>query len=334
MVTPLLSVRDLRIDYRLEDGVIRVIDGLSFDVQAGETIALVGESGCGKSTVAKAVLAMLPNNAVVAGGTVEFMGRDILRLRQRELRDLRWREIAWIPQNAMNALDPVYTFGDQMREVMTIHGERGKERIRNRILEVCEFVGLKPDRLYAYPHQLSGGMKQRVCIAMALLLSPKFLIADEPTTALDVMLQQQIVRTIRQLQERLELTVIYISHDIALVSALCRSIAVMYAGRIVESGRSEHVLRNPAHPYTMGLRQAVPTLRRRTELISIPGAPPDPRFPLNGCRFDSRCPFRTELCGVQEPSLERVSENQLSRCHYNSEAERFRARAARAETWA
>lgn len=334
MVTALLRVRDLRIDYRLEDGVIRVVDGLSFDVRAGETIGLVGESGCGKSTVAKAVLAMLPNNAVVSGGTIEFMGHDTLHLGQRGLRNLRWREIAWIPQNAMNALDPVYTIADQMREAMTIHGERSKNRIRSRILEVCNFVGLKPDRLSAYPHQLSGGMKQRVCIAMALLLNPKLLIADEPTTALDVMLQQQIVRTIRELQERLQLAVIYISHDIALVSALCRSVAVMYAGRIVESGPSEHVLGNPTHPYTMGLRQAVPTLRRRAALVSIPGAPPDPRFPLRGCRFYARCPFGTDLCSVEEPSLDEVSENHLSRCHYNSEAARFRTLAAREETWA
>ena len=334
MVKPLLQVRDLRIDYRLEDGVMRVVDGISFAVQAGETLGLVGESGCGKSTVAKAVLSMLPANAVVAGGEVLFEGRDILRMGPRELRQLRWRDVAWIPQNAMNALDPVYTVAAQMREAMVIHGERDRVRVRARIVEVCHMVGLKPDRLSAYPHQLSGGMKQRVCIAMALLLSPKLLIADEPTTALDVMLQQQIVSTIRELQQRLHLTVIYISHDIAVVSALCRKLEVMYAGRIVESGRAEQVLGKPTHPYTMGLQQAVPTLRRRKSLVSIPGSPPDPRAPPRGCRFATRCPFRTERCAESEPPFDEVVEGQFARCFYPSQAEAFRNLASLEETWA
>lgn len=331
MVRPtLLEVRDLRIGFRLGDSVVRVVDGVSFQVGAGETLGLVGESGCGKSTVAKAILSILPANAVIAGGEVVFGGRDILRAGWRELRSLRWREIAWVPQNAMNALDPVYRIADQMREAMAIHGEQG--RARARIREVCELVGLKPERLSDYPHQLSGGMKQRACIAMALLLNPKLLIADEPTTALDVMLQQQIVRTIRDLQEKLRLAVIYISHDISIVAALSRSVAVMYAGRIVEAGQTRSVLRTPCHPYTMGLRNAVPALRRRT-LVSIPGAPPDPRVPPGGCRFESRCPFRAERCGDEEPDLYQVNGGQSARCFYVTEARRFRELAGREETW-
>jgi oligopeptide/dipeptide ABC transporter ATP-binding protein len=327
---PLLEVRDLRVDYRLADGAMRVVDGVSFTLEAGETRGLVGESGCGKSTVAKAILSLLPPNAVIAGGEILFDGRDVLRASPRELRELRWREIAWIPQNALNALDPVYTIAAQMREAMAIHGERNRARIH----EVSELVGLPPDRLYDYPHQLSGGMKQRACIGMALLLNPRLLIADEPTTALDVMLQQQIVRTIRDLQERLRLAVIYISHDISIVAALCRQVAVMYAGKIVEAGPVERVLGSPGHPYTMGLQHAIPTLRRRSALVSIPGAPPDPRVPPPGCRFEPRCPFRTDRCGEEEPDLYEVSDGQAARCFYVAEAERFRALASREETWA
>jgi oligopeptide/dipeptide ABC transporter ATP-binding protein len=233
----------------------------------------------------------------------------------------------------MNALDPVYTIAAQMREAMAIHGERGRARTLARIREVSELVGLPPDRLADYPHQLSGRMKQRACIGMALLLNPRLLIADEPTTALDVMLQQQVVRTIRELQERLRLAVIYISHDISIVAALCRKVAVMYAGEIVEAGRVERVLGSPCHPYTMGLQHAVPTPKRRSALVSIPGAPPDPRIPPPGCRFESRCPFRSERCREEEPALYEVNAGQAARCFYVAEAARFRELAARQGTW-
>jgi oligopeptide/dipeptide ABC transporter ATP-binding protein len=334
MVKPtLLDVKNLAIQYTLRGGVVHAIDGISFEVKAGECFGLVGESGCGKSTAAKAILGLWAPNAAVTAGEIIFNGRDLLRIERGDLSRVRWKEIALIPQNAMNALDPVYTIFDQIYEAMRIHKNVRKPEARERIAALFRLVGLKEDILTHFPHQLSGGMKQRVCIAMALALEPQLVIADEPTTALDVLIQDQILQLIKGLQIRLQVAVLYISHDISIISHMCTRIAVMYAGRIVELGDLRGVLKTPYHPYTMGLLNATPSIGQVRELISIPGVPPDLRVVPKGCRFAPRCPFVKDRCRLEDPDLYAVDGDRRARCFFTSEALTFRELAQQEQTW-
>lgn len=328
-----LRVDDLRVQYRVAGGYLKAVDGISFEVKPGQSLGLVGESGCGKSTVAKAILRLLPDDARV-DGEVLLDGKDVLRMSNKELRSIRWTKLALITQSAMNSLDPVYRIGDQIVESIVAHEPMRKQEAWHRAEELFTLVGIKPERLRDYPHQFSGGMRQRAVIAMALSLNAGLLVADEPTTALDSIMQDQVLARISRLQEELSRSMILVTHDMGVVAETCQTLAVMYAGRVIETGPIAEVLTQPFHPYTMGLRNAFPTISdERRQLISIPGNLPNLIDPPAGCRFAARCPFSTEHCRRTDPSLVQVGEGHFSACHYPEQAVAFRARAEARQTW-
>ena len=328
-----LQVEDLRVQYRVAKGYLIAVDGISFEVSPGQTIGLVGESGCGKSTVGKAILRLLPEDAIVRG-KVLLDGDDVLKMSDRELRSIRWTKLALVTQSAMNSLDPVYRIGDQIVESIVAHEDIAKAQAWARAEELFELVGISTERLRDYPHQFSGGMRQRAVIAMALSLNAGLLVADEPTTALDSIMQDQVLSRIRELQDAFHRSMILVTHDIGVVAETCQTVAVMYAGSIIEIGPTAVVLAEPFHPYTMGLRNAFPRIDdERHELISIPGTLPNLINPPQGCRFAGRCPFKTEHCEHVAPPLIQVGEGHRSACHYPERVVEFRARAQERQTW-
>ncbi len=329
----LLELRDLRIEYRTAAGAARAVDGLTLAIEEGEYLGLVGESGCGKSTVAKAILGILPRNGSVAEGGIFFRGRSLTGLTIAELNRIRWREIAMVPQSAMNGFDPVYTIEQQINEAIDAHLDWNAPRKRQRIDELFALVGLERGRARDYPHQFSGGMRQRAMIAMAMVLDPAFIVADEPTTGLDVIVQDQILHRIREIHRNLGKTMLLITHDMAVVAENCDRIAVMYAGKLVEHGGHD-VFESPFHPYTMGLCNAFPDLADRgRELISIPKAPPSLIDPPPGCRFADRCPFAEPRCVAEVPPLVEVAPGHVAACHFIGRAAEFRSQARHIETW-
>jgi len=330
----LLSIRDLTVRYNTKQGAVHAVDGASFEVPRGEVVGLVGESGCGKTTVARAVMGVVPKTADILGGPLLFEGRDLIRLPERERRSLRWREMAFIPQTAMSALDPVYRVGRQIEEVLVERGGRSRSAARARAEELFGLVGIDTRRLNDYPHQFSGGMKQRASIAIALALEPKLVLADEPVTALDVIVQRQVLDLLKDLQTRLGLSVVLVTHDISVVAYACDRVVVMYAGRVVESGGVRDVLECPRHPYTMGLTNAFPDLERAGgELVPIEGSPPNLLDPPKGCRFAPRCPFALARCFAEEPPLTHEADGHASACWRSGEAAALRGPAAEAATW-
>ncbi len=335
MTASLLSVRDLKVSYRVGNGHIDAVDGASFDVPRGSIVGLVGESGCGKTTVARALTRVIADNARITGGQILFDGKDIAAIPERQMNALRWRDIAFIPQSAMNSLDPVYTVEYQLNEVLRRRGGMSAREARMRCEALFEMVGIEKGRLRDFPHQFSGGMRQRVAIALALALNPKLVIADEPVTALDVIVQRQILDQLRELQTMLGISVILVTHDISVVAYICDRTVVMYAGRVAEAGPMEGVLTRPAHPYTMGLRNAFPDLAGAASgtLTPIDGAPPNLAEPPPGCRFAPRCPFAIEVCSVESPSLAEIVPDHRVACHRAGEASILREIAARTETW-
>lgn len=334
MTEPLLSLKDLSIAYRVGALDTIAVEGATFDVQLGSIVGLVGESGCGKTTLARSLTRVLASNARIAGGQAVFSGQDIVGLSERAMNALRWREIAFIPQSAMNSLDPVYTVGAQLSEVLTRRGGLGRAAARKRSEELFEWVGIETNRLGDFPHQFSGGMRQRVAIALALALDPKLIIADEPVTALDVIVQRQILDQLRELKERLGISVILVTHDISVVAYVCDRVVVMYAGKVVETGPMAATLTAPAHPYTMGLRNAFPDLASAAGVLTpIEGSPPDLANPPAGCRFAARCPFVEARCTTDVPALAQYEADHLAACHRLPEAEALRARAITSETW-
>jgi peptide/nickel transport system ATP-binding protein len=332
---PLLDVAGLTVSYRTSAGVARAVDGVSFQLHRGTTLGLVGESGCGKTTVGRAIVRVLPANARIERGRVRFGGRDLVTLPEEELRRVRWRDIAIVPQSAMNALNPVFRVGRQIEEVLTEHEGASRAEARRRTRELFGLVKIDPARTEDYPHQFSGGMRQRVLVAMALALRPALLIADEPTTALDVITQDRVFTRIRQLQRRVSASMLLVTHDMGLVAENCDRVAVMYAGKIVEYGETGRLFTEPVHPYTLGLKNAFPSTTRPRDqaLVSIPGAPPSLLAPPAGCRFAARCPFATAVCRDVEPPLVEVGAGHLAACHHGGRAVEMRARAAEATTW-
>jgi peptide/nickel transport system ATP-binding protein len=331
----LLSIRDLQVHYTTAEGVVRAVDGADLDVPAGSIVGLVGESGCGKSTLGRATMGVLPETARIAGGSISFDGRDLTTLPERDRRALRWRRMSFVPQTAMNALDPVQRLRKQMLEVLRERGGLSRPAALARAKELMRLVGLDPARLADYPHQFSGGMRQRASIALALALEPSLVIADEPVTALDVIVQRQVLDVMRELQHRLNLAMILITHDMAVVAYACDRAAVMYAGKIVETGPIAAVLQTPFHPYTMGLTHAFADLRAQdVTLLPIEGAPPSLLSPPTGCRFVERCPFAKPRCSTAAPPLVSVADDHLAACWRSGEAEILRAQATLTETWA
>jgi peptide/nickel transport system ATP-binding protein len=319
----LLEVENLQTHFRGPDGVNRAVDGVSFHVNAGETVAIVGESGCGKSVTAMSILRLIPEPPGKIAGSIRFNGRELLKLTDREMRDIRGNEISMIFQEPMTSLNPVLTVGRQIGETLRLHQGMNRQQAEARAVEMLKLVGIpEPERrVREYPHQLSGGMRQRVMIAIALACNPKLLIADEPTTALDVTIQAQILDLMRDLKRTVGAAIVIITHDLGVVAEVAERVIVMYAGRKVEEAEVGRLFRTPRHPYTQGLLGSMPKLGssltgEETRLQEIPGLVPSLKKKLDGCVFASRCAYATDLCRKVAPGLEEKAEGHIAACHY------------------
>ena len=312
-----LEVKDLTVNYETKRGPVRAAEGISFSVKKGQSLGLAGESGCGKTTVALSLMRLLPKAGRILKGQINLDGRNLLNLTDREMRQVRWRDMSIVFQGAMNALDPVYKIGDQIIEAIRTHDkEVSKEECRERAAKLLELVAIDPERVDGYPHEFSGGMRQRALIAMALACNPKLVIADEPGTALDVIVQAQVLRLMRDLKEKLDLSMILISHDLSIIAETCERVVIMYAGNIAEYGSTPSVFHEPLHPYTQGLLQAFPDIRgERKRLSSVPGQPPDLLNPPVGCRFNPRCPYVMDVCKKVQPPLIELRPDHYVACH-------------------
>jgi peptide/nickel transport system ATP-binding protein len=299
----------------LREGNVRAVDDVSFELNRGMTLGIVGESGSGKSSIALSIMRLLPRNARILGGQVIFDSEDILNLSQGKLNEIRWKGISMIPQGAMNAFDPVYTVGDQLVEAYATH-ESHKEA-RKRAMDVFDMVGLPASRMNDYPHKFSGGMKQRAMIALALICAPKLIIADEPTTALDVVMQDQILEQIKDLQNKLRMSLMLITHNISVVAETCDFVAIMYGGRIIEYADTVSLFKNSRHPYTLCLLRSTPSIHGKlSPLVSLPGTSPSLLNLPHGCRFSTRCPIAKEICQTNEPPQIEVARGNYSCCHF------------------
>jgi peptide/nickel transport system ATP-binding protein len=311
---PLLSVKGLTVEYGSKPRPTIAVDGVDLDVERGEFLGIVGESGCGKSTLLFAIAQLLNPPARVVSGSVEFKGQNLVELSAKELRAVRWKGFSVVMQSAMNALNPVLSVAAQLRDVCEAHSEMTRSEIADRSADVLRLVGIDPVHLNSYPHQLSGGMRQRVMIAMALIFTPDLVIMDEPTSALDVVAQRSLMVQTKELQRELGFAVVFVTHDMSLVSHFSDRMAVMYAGQISELGRTRDLFDAPLHPYSRGLLDAFPSIRGpRVELTGIPGSPPDLSLPKVGCRFKERCPQAVDQCTVVEPDLLTLDDRQV-RC--------------------
>lgn len=314
----LLEVKDLTTYYFTLRGAVKAAEGVNFDVKKGEALGLAGESGCGKTTVALSLVRILPPGGRIVGGHVVFKGTDLVHLSEGDMRkNVRWKGISMIFQGAMNALNPVYTVGQQIVEAIRVH-ERdvSKSEAEERTKKLLEMVGIEPSRINNYPHEFSGGMKQRALIAMALACNPDLVIADEPGTALDVIVQAQVLRLMKQLKEKLNLSMIMIAHDLSMIAETCGKLAIMYAGYIVEYGDIVSIFKEPLHPYSQDLIEAFPSIKApKQEIVSIPGTPPDLLNPPQGCRFHPRCKYAMDICRKEVPPLLKTTKNHAVACH-------------------
>ena len=314
----LLEVQGLTTYYTTASGPVRAVEDVSFFVERGEGLGLAGESGCGKTTVALSLLRVLPPNGKIVRGKILLDGEDIVKLSEKEMREkIRWKGISLIFQGAMNALNPVYRIGDQIIEAILTHEPHiTKKEAEKRVKKLFELVGLEPSRITNYPHEFSGGMRQRAMIAMAIACNPKLLIADEPGTALDVIVQAQILRLLRSLKQKLNLAMILISHDLSIIAETCENVAIMYAGKIVEIGQTISIFKKPLHPYTQGLIAAFPSIKsKRMRMYAIPGNPPDLLNPPQGCRFHPRCKYAMDICLKEAPPLIEIEKGHFVACH-------------------
>ncbi len=316
---PLLIVDRLRTYYKTLRGYVKAVDGVNFSVDKREALGLAGESGCGKTTVALSILRILPPNGEIIEGKILLDSTDITKLDEDEMREkIRWKKVSIVFQGAMNALNPVYSVGDQIVEAIRLHEpEVSKREALERAAKLFELVGIDPSRITGYPHEFSGGMRQRAMIAMALASNPSLLIADEPATALDVIVAAQVLRLLKELKDKLGLGMIQITHDLSIIAELCEKTAIMYAGKIVEYGDVFTIFKNPLHPYTQGLMSSFPSVRakEKVKLISIPGSPPDLLDPPSGCRFYPRCKFAMEVCRKEDPAFLEMDKGHFVACH-------------------
>ena len=311
-----LNVDDLCVQFIIDGVVVEAVNGVTFQVKKGKTVGLVGETGAGKTTTAKAIMHLIPDPpGKIQRGSITLNGKDVLSMGKKELEQIRGVDVAMIFQDPMTALNPVYTVGEQIAESIAIHEHLNHKEAYERAKEMLEVVGIPGSRAEDYPHQFSGGMKQRVVIAMALACNPKLLIADEPTTALDVTIQAQVLDLMRNLREKYNMAMIMITHDLGIVAEVCDEVAVMYAGKIIERGTLEEVFNNTKHPYTEGLFNSLPNINnRQAELKPIPGLMPDPSNLPKGCAFAPRCPYATAACEEKEPSLHQFSDSHCVLC--------------------
>ncbi len=316
----MLEVRGLSVDYLSNGTALHAVENVSFKVEKGRSIGLVGESGCGKTTTMLSLLRLLPADGRIVSGQILYDGMDLLQLSEHEMRGYRWNRIAIVFQGAMNALNPVRKIGDQIAEAIQLHDRLDNRETRQRVGELMEMVGIAPERARQYPHQFSGGMRQRAMIAMSLACNPDILIADEPTTALDVMIQAQILDLLQQLQSQLGLSIVLVTHDLGVVAELCDDVLVMYGGKVAEYGDVDTIFNNPAHPYTRRLLEAFPDVDSPTStLASIPGYPPPLDNLPAGCRFEPRCYRKTDLCTAVSPDVIEIKPRHFVACHHAEE---------------
>jgi len=334
-MTPLLEIEGLSVDYATQRGWLRAVGDVSLHVDRNEVLGIAGESGCGKSTLLKSLLRLLPSDAAVSARRLYFDGRDLAATDDRTFRrEVLWQNIAFVPQGAMASLDPVIQVGAQIAEAIRAHVKMPRVRVAARIAAVCEAVGLHAGVARLYPHQLSGGMRQRAMIAMALVLDPKLIIMDEPTTGLDVLVQQRILETLAELTGRVGCSILLVTHDIAVLAEMCDRIAIMYAGAVMEIAPAAALFAVPWHPYTLGLQNAFPDmLNPGRELISIPGKASAPRLGEAGCPFAPRCPFAIAICRSETPAPLEVGANHFVACHRAGDIDQFRVRAREKATW-
>jgi len=313
-----LEVDHLTTNYKTLRGWVKACEDVSFQVEKGEAMGLVGESGCGKTTVALSLLKLLPSAGRIRKGQILFNGKDLVPMSDSQIRKIRWKGIAIVFQGSMNALNPVFKISDQITEAIKIHEPHvSRTAAKERVEALLEMVGIDRSRADNYPHEFSGGMRQRALIAMALAANPEVIVADEPGTALDVVVQAQILKLLRELKDKLNLSMVFISHDLSIVAETCEKLAIMYAGQVVEYGDTKSVFSKPLHPYTQGLLGAFPSIKgERKKLISIPGQPPDLLDPPKGCRFHPRCPYVMDICKTVDPKLLPIDQsNHTVHCH-------------------
>jgi peptide/nickel transport system ATP-binding protein len=313
---PLLKVENLTMHYGTRGGDVKAVDGVSFELEEGDSLGLVGESGCGKTSIALTLLRLLPDNSKILDGHIWMDGTDLLALTEDEMRRYRWKRISMVFQAAMNSLNPVYKVGDQIIEALELHiGVMTNEQARTRVGELFDLVGLDPTLIDRYPHEFSGGMRQRAVIAMALSCNPDLIIADEPTTALDVIVQDRVLRKLEEVQDKLGMSMIYISHDIAVIAEVSNRIGVMYAGQLAEMATSVEIFERPLHPYTYALMSSFPSIKgTRRNLEPLPGEPPNLITPPTGCRFHPRCWRATEICEQDKPEFKDYGNNHWAAC--------------------
>jgi len=318
----LVEVDHLTMDYVVKGGRVSAVSDVSFSLKRGGSLGLVGESGCGKTSAALTLLRLQADNAEITHGEVRLGGLNLLALSEDEMRRHRWNDVAMVFQGAMNAWNPVYRIGDQIREALDLHWpvKLSRQQARDRIAELFALVGLPPEDMDRYPHEFSGGMRQRATIAMALSCNPQLIIADEPTTALDVIVQDQILKELKTIQAELGMSIIYISHDIAVIAQVTEHTGVMYAGKMAEYGSTGSIFATPRHPYAWLLLSSTPSITGpRRKLAPLVGEPPDLTHPPSGCRFHPRCPFASEKCSAQEPPMDDVGEGHLVACWHHDQ---------------
>ncbi|MCB2102201.1 MAG: ABC transporter ATP-binding protein [Rhodobacterales bacterium] len=332
---PVLSIRNLGVAYETSQGPVHAVSDVSFDVGADEVFGIAGESGCGKSTLIRSLLRLLPNNGTMTAERCTYKGRDLMAMSDEAFRStIQWQEISLVPQSAMASFNPVYRVGDQIIESMRAHRRMGRAEAWERAAGLFDVVGLQADLLRNYPHEFSGGMRQRAMIAMALSLDPGLIIMDEPTTGLDVLVQERILRRIREIRAEIHSAIILITHDIAVIAEMSDRIAIMYGGEIMELAPSVDLFENPHHPYTLGLENAFPSIRNvGKDLISIPGSPPTLVGPVESCPFEPRCPFRIDGCAAANPAVVDVGDGHQVRCLQTGDVARMRTLAREKSTW-
>jgi peptide/nickel transport system ATP-binding protein len=333
----LLEIENLKAYYQSEKGVVKANDGVSLSIGENEVFGLAGESGCGKSTLIRTIMRLLPKSALVTADTFHFKGEDILTMPEKNFREnILWRKISMVPQSAMNALNPVYRVGDQCIEAIQAHGGHDRAECTQIVERLFDAVGLQTGMMRAYPHEFSGGMRQRAMIAMALVLNPDLVIMDEPTTGLDVLVQERILRSLREIREKAKTaaSILLITHDISVIAEMSDRIGIMYAGRIMESAPAMELFNQPYHPYTLGLKNAFPSIHALDrKLISIPGSPPNLIGDLPGCLFSFRCPFAVAECKKTRPPQLEIKPGHLVHCIRTDHIDEFRERAGDKGTW-